>query len=142
MKEPNCIHGWTEPPECPWCVAQERDALSETLRRLTHDIEAYRGALGYSVPGDHDGKLSNGTVPQCGMCNSQDRMDKRRRLDTVRCQLESALIALEEGGNRKQYDPSWIRPKSLPTKEVSERCIAAYHNIHAALALLPSHDAQ
>jgi hypothetical protein len=26
--------------------------------------------LGYSVPADHDGKLSNGVTPQCGLCQS------------------------------------------------------------------------
>lgn len=40
---------------------------------LENDIEAYRGALGYSVRADHSGKLSDGTTPQCGMCNSSYR---------------------------------------------------------------------
>ncbi len=38
---------------------------------MQHDIEAYRGALGYSIPGNHDGKLCDGTTPKCGLCEAR-----------------------------------------------------------------------
>lgn len=45
--------------------------IEQELAIARHDIEAYRGALGYAIPGDHNGKLMDGTIPQCGICNSQ-----------------------------------------------------------------------
>lgn len=54
---------------------RERDKriaeLESELAALRHDIDAYRGALGYSVPGDHDGRLSDGTTPKCGLCEAK-----------------------------------------------------------------------
>jgi hypothetical protein len=44
-------------------------ALEATVR----DLHAYRGALGYAVPGWHDGKLSDGTTPRCGICDARAR---------------------------------------------------------------------
>lgn len=49
----------------------ERDTLAAKVRDLEWDIDAYRGALGYSVPADHTGKLRDGATPQCGICNSE-----------------------------------------------------------------------
>ena len=43
-------------------VSRLQDALSVTEA----DIRAYRGALGYPVPGDHDGRLRDGTYPVNG----------------------------------------------------------------------------
>lgn len=43
----------------------------EQNRQIRHDIEAYRGAFGYSVPGHHNGRLSNGEMPQCGLCDAR-----------------------------------------------------------------------
>lgn len=45
--------------------------LERRVEQLEHDIEAYRGALGYSVPASHNGKLTDGGKPQCGLCNSE-----------------------------------------------------------------------
>jgi len=51
--------------QCDMAREAEGEALS--LRReiavLKHDIDAYRGALGYTVPGGHDGRLTDGTFP-------------------------------------------------------------------------------
>jgi hypothetical protein len=46
-----------------------------------HDIEAYRGALGYSVSGDHNGLLSDGTSVKCGLCEAREKelMQLRKR---------------------------------------------------------------
>lgn len=53
-------------------AVKERDATIATLvsgmGRMATDNIAYRGALGYPVPGEHDGRLSDGTIPQCGLC--------------------------------------------------------------------------
>lgn len=50
---------------------KERDSLAAKVRDLEWDIDAYRGAFGYSVPADHTGKLRDGATPQCGICNSE-----------------------------------------------------------------------
>lgn len=49
---------------------EKRNARIEELQK---DIWAYRGALGYAVPGSHDGRLSGGETPQCGMCGSKEK---------------------------------------------------------------------
>jgi len=56
---------------------------------LEVDIQAYRGALGYSVPGDHDGRLSDGTVPRNGVAESlqQQVVSAEARADTYWRQL-------------------------------------------------------
>jgi len=64
------------------CVWLRRHKESEqaylTIRaemaKLKRDCIAYQGALGYAVPGWHDGKLSDGTVPSCGMCEARDKV--------------------------------------------------------------------
>lgn len=45
-------------------------AASE-IKRLNRDIEAYRGALGYTVEAGHDGRLSTGVLPFCGLCDAK-----------------------------------------------------------------------
>jgi hypothetical protein len=45
-------------------------ATLEVIEKSAHDIEAYRGALGYSVSGEHDGRLSDGTVPNNGIAEA------------------------------------------------------------------------
>ena len=53
-------------------LARLRD--SEAKRQAAeHDIRAYRGALGYPVPGTHDGKLTSGETPMCGLCDAKER---------------------------------------------------------------------
>lgn len=44
----------------------------QEIALLKNDIEAYRGALGYSVPGNCNGRLSSGDYPKCGLCESRD----------------------------------------------------------------------
>jgi len=74
-----------EKPTLFGAIGAERDRLRierDTLRaeyetvidernRLEWDIEAYRGALGYSVDGIHSGRLTDGTFPSCGLCQSR-----------------------------------------------------------------------
>lgn len=47
--------------------------LKKELAGLKHDIQAYRGALGYPVPGSHDGRTSDGFYPICGMCDAKGK---------------------------------------------------------------------
>lgn len=58
--------------------------LEQELNEAKHDIESYRGALGYSIAGTHDGKLTDGTTPQCGMCNSEYRKSIEAERDQLR----------------------------------------------------------
>lgn len=56
----------------------------EWVKCLEWDIQAYRGALGYEIPGGHTGKLSDGTIPTCGMCNSQWSRESESLAELVR----------------------------------------------------------
>ena len=58
--------------------------LKQELNEAERDIESYRGALGYSIAGTHDGKLTDGTTPQCGMCNSEYRKSIEAERDQLR----------------------------------------------------------
>lgn len=63
---------WKEPWSTDYREMYELAKELETrLQQALHDIEAYRGALGYSVSGDPDGKLSDGTAPVCGLCEAK-----------------------------------------------------------------------
>lgn len=42
----------------------------EYVKALEWDIDAYRAALGYPVPGNHTGRLTDGTIPRCGICEA------------------------------------------------------------------------
>lgn len=55
---------------CPDVIA----GMVERIAALEIDIQAYRGVLGYPVPGDHNGFLSNGTLPTNGIT---DALNKR-----------------------------------------------------------------
>jgi hypothetical protein len=48
-------------------------ALQAEHMAVCQEVDAYRGALGYAVPGDHDGKLSDGSTPRCGICDALER---------------------------------------------------------------------
>lgn len=47
------------------------DDIREQLACAKWDIDAYRGALGYPVPGNHTGKLTSGETPTCGLCRAR-----------------------------------------------------------------------
>lgn len=59
-------------------LTDQRNSARAELNTAMHDIEAYRGALGYDVAGCHDGRLSNGTTPRCGLCDAA-------RLEALKC---------------------------------------------------------
>ncbi len=76
-------------------VGRSNISLTAECEQLRHDIEAYRGALGYSVSGDHDGKLSDGTIPQCGICNSEWRKGLESENAELKAKLEKAESSLQ-----------------------------------------------
>lgn len=51
-------------------VAALETAWAE-LDGLRSDVQVYRGALGYAVPGDCSDRLSDGTIPVNGIAESQ-----------------------------------------------------------------------
>ena len=55
--------------------------VRQEMQTLRHDVEAYRGALGYSVAGSHDGRLTNGTTPACGLCDAREQELQELRAD-------------------------------------------------------------
>lgn len=55
--------------------------LEQKLALARRDIEVYRSALGYSISGDHDGRLSDGTIPHCGLCSSGYAAEKVNALE-------------------------------------------------------------
>lgn len=59
-----------EDPAGSYVLASDYDALAARLAAMKHDLDAYRGALGYAVPGDHDGRLSDGSATRCGICEA------------------------------------------------------------------------
>ena len=59
-------------------LADQYELLIE-ITRLKHDIHAYRGALGYPVPGDHNGCLSDGTRPNNGIAEALQIEFRSRR---------------------------------------------------------------
>lgn len=69
-----CTHGQLRNVPCGMCdLETQLQAARARIAELMHDITAYQAALGYTTPGDHDGRLTDGTVPQCGLCNALHR---------------------------------------------------------------------
>jgi hypothetical protein len=54
-------------------LASEVRSYQARLADAQRDIHAYRGALGYAVPGAYDGRLADGTFPVCGLCGAKER---------------------------------------------------------------------
>lgn len=73
-------------------ICLDRAQLTEPmLREAQKDRDAYRAALGYSMPPEANGFLSDGTVPTCGMCDAKLKM-----LDTAKTRAEAAERELAE----------------------------------------------
>lgn len=49
------------------------NGLERENERSSRDVDAYRGALGYSVRGDHNGLLTDGTAPNNGIAEALQR---------------------------------------------------------------------
>lgn len=44
--------------------------------------------------------------------------------------VEQAICCLTEAGTGKQYDSSWIRPRTMSRQEIQTACEQAYHWMH------------
>jgi len=66
------------------------DRRGEELLRVMRDLEACRGALGYSMPGDFDGRLSDGSWPMNGIATALSARleDARFEQERLRAQVE------------------------------------------------------
>jgi len=67
-------HGNKMVPVGPQSLRKAADELERAHAELAaerkareHDAHAYRGSLGYPVPGDHNGRLMSGETPNNGM---------------------------------------------------------------------------
>src|SRR5574343_1924004 len=79
----------------------EKSAIESQV--LRHDVEAYRACLGYTVSGDHDGRLSNGTLPNNGIAEalnnecrtlSAQNSAQAMQIDELKRDLAAAKAAL------------------------------------------------
>jgi hypothetical protein len=64
--------------------------------------QAYRGALGYPVPGEYNGLLSNGELPQCGLCAGRE--NELRHLRAERDALQRQI----EGRAWDHFEPGFV----------------------------------
>lgn len=92
----------------------------------------------------------NTTVPDCPNCGkwieaateaARERNAMKDRLtacqgrnDMMVGALQQALELLCQGGSGLQYDPSWIRPRTMSIVEMRDACTQSYFVIHKALA--------
>ena len=51
-------------------LREEAEELQAEVEALTKDVQAYRGALGYPVPGDYSDRLQSGEIPVNGMAEA------------------------------------------------------------------------
>ncbi len=106
--------------------------LSAENADLKHDIEAYRGALGYAVvdkPGVSN--LTDGTTPQCGMCNSQ----WTRGLEAENAELKALVKELDNECEAQQYqfdilkqDPACVWANMLRGTIARPTCLVEAHD--------------
>ena len=113
----------------------EKSAIEAQV--LRHDVEAYRACLGYTVSGDHDGRLSDGTLPNNGIAealnnecrtlsaqNSAQAMqidELERELSSARAELETVTLERADYKIRAQMNADAIQNQS----ERAERAEAA-----------------
>ena len=87
--------------------ADEIERLRRELAETQHDAEAYLGALGYAVPGAHDGRLSDGTLPLNGIADALQReLAEAREL-----LLAYATDALDDLNNWSGYASEYFQEK-------------------------------
>jgi DNA repair exonuclease SbcCD ATPase subunit len=77
---------------------REIERLREENRRLRIDEAALRGALGYEVHADYDGRMSDGTRPVCGFCTPLKAEIERLREEQG--DLPRARMALDHARDR------------------------------------------
>src|SRR5262245_20979414 len=73
-------------------------SLLATVAALQRDIHAYRGSLGYAVPGDHNGLLSDGTNPNNGIAEAL-----HNQVAALQAELDAMKLAYRHG---TPFDPT------------------------------------
>lgn len=83
------------------------------IRHLRHDIDAYRGALGYSVPGDHDGRLwGKNEAPVCGMCGPKNNAIESLRAEVERLREVKIISIKDSSGGTYEHTAEVVSLKS------------------------------
>ena len=54
--------------------------------------------------------------------------------------VEQAIGCLTEAGTGKQYDSSWIRPRTMTRQEIQTACEQAYHWMHKVKEALEANE--
>lgn len=111
----------------------EKSAIEAQV--LRHDVEAYRACLGYTVSGDHDGRLSDGTLPNNGIAEalnnecrtlSAQNSAQAMQIDELERELSEARAELET--KRKEND-------ALRAMQVGVKCAYGYRMENGACQL-------
>lgn len=91
-------------------LEKQRDEARSEVERLKHDNEALRGSLGYAIPGDHDGKMSDGTTPVNGIAvalsriNDQQTAEVERLRGAISDKLSQAILGREKHIGSRQCE--------------------------------------
>ena len=76
-------------------IGVSRQAVEEARTALAvqaHDIEAYRACLGYTVSGDHDGRLCDGTLPNNGIAQALSAQLQEKEAEYERLKAEKKML--------------------------------------------------
>jgi hypothetical protein len=92
-----CECNWSVYQTCDKCNPDELATLRAALEEAKRDIDAYRGALGYSVPGDHTGRLSTGFVPVNGIAQALQQLlsEAEAAIQSAEAKVDSVLRVCE-----------------------------------------------
>jgi hypothetical protein len=122
----------------PGSIGDEFGAvLRETIadnKRLARDVLAYRAALGYSVPGDFDGKLADGTVPINGLAEATAAMHKLYKQTAVAAIGEAAMFANEDEAAFKAQIKMLERDLETARMQLAACATAALQNTAESIA--------
>lgn len=79
-------------------LAATTAALEAVQAEAAHAATAYLGALGHAIPGDHDGKLSDGSEPQNVLARflSREVEEEASRYRATTRELEAARLSIED----------------------------------------------
>jgi hypothetical protein len=128
-----------------FALREESDALREERDRLEWDVQAYRGALGYSVSGDHSGRLTDGTFPSCGLCASRSEGFELLKNELQEAQINNEANAQDATNARAQRDvlkAEMVSLMNMLTWHVNHEgeCLGDHPELlEAARALLAKH---
>ena len=69
-------------------LGSQRGEAGKRIAELEADIQVYRGALGYAVPSGFGEKLTDGTIPRCGMCDANSKRASELEAELAKMKLE------------------------------------------------------